>query len=297
MKSQILILLVLFASCTSTQETESYRNYIASWSHDNKQILFYSDRNGNWDIFRINADGTDLRQITSSLFNEREPNWHPLNNSYAFSSDSLGVRRIFFHDFDSDKITMLTDSPGEHASPSWSPDGNYLAYLTEENKEWKLLARNLKDASLRTLYTGTTYPGRPTWCPSSGEIMYSVAIDGKETLHVVNMDGTVVKTYIPGYNSCGNAALSPNGAYIIFDAHSGDVLDSGDGKWEIYKMSTTDLSVVRLTNNNKDDWGARWSPDGTRILFLGAGLHNTGYELFVMNADGSGILQLTDKTK
>ena len=127
--------------------------------------------------------------------------------------------------------------------------------------------------------------------------MYSVAIDEKETLHLVNIDGTIVKTYIPGYNSCGNAALSPDGAYIIFDAHSDDVLDSGDGKWEIYKMNTKDLSVIRLTNNNKDDWGARWSRDGKKILFLGAGLNNTGYELFVMNADGSEILQLTDKTK
>src|SRR5688572_11426905 len=101
MRPILLILLILFASCKSRQKTELYKNYIASWSSDNKQILFYSDRNGNWDIFRINPDGTDLRQITSSLFDEREPNWHPQNNAYAFSSDSLGARHILLHDFDS----------------------------------------------------------------------------------------------------------------------------------------------------------------------------------------------------
>ena len=296
MKTTLLILLILFASCRSKQKEESYKNYIASWSSDNKQILFYSDRNGNWDIFRINPDATDLRQITSSLFDEREPNWHPQKNAYAFSSDSLGARHIFLHDFDSETVTMLTDSPGEHASPSWSNDGKYLAYLTEENKEWQLLVKDLNDTSLFTLYTGNIYPGRPTWTPSN-EVLYSVAINGKETLHIVNIDGTIVKTYNPGYNSCGNAALSPDGAYIIFDAHSDDVLESGDGKWEIYKMNVADHSISRLTNNDKDDWGARWSRDGTKIVFLGAGLNNTGYELFVMNADGSGILQLTDKTK
>ena len=294
MRPILLILLILFASCKSRQKTGLHKNYIASWSSDDKQILFYSDRNGNWDIFRINPDGTDLRQITSSLFDEREPNWHPQNNAYAFSSDSLGARHIFLHDFDSETVTMLTDSPGEHSSPSWSNDGKYLAYLTEENKKWQLLVKDLNDTSLHTLYTGKIYPGRPTWTPTN-EVLYSVAINGKETLHIVNVDGTIVKTYNPGYNSCGNAALSPDGTYIIFDAHSDDALESGDGKWEIYKMNVADHSVSRLTNNDKDDWGARWSRDGTKIVFLGAGLNNTGYELFVMNADGSRVLQLTSK--
>ena len=296
MKDTVLIPLILISACVYGQNP-TYRNYIASWSPNNEQILFYSDRNGNWDIFRVNSDGTGLRQITSSSFNEREPNWHPQNNSFAFSSDSLGVSRIFLRDLDSGSIAMLTNHPGKHSAPSWSPDGNYLAYLTEENKVWNLLVKNLNDSSLHTLYTGATWPGRPTWSPSGAEVMYSVAIDGKEILHLVNIAGTIVKTFLPGFNSCGNAMLSPDGSSIIFDAHSEDVLDSGDGKWEIYKMNTSDFSVVRLTHNHVDDWGARWSRDGKRILFLGAGLNNTGYELFVINTDGSGLTQLTDKRK
>lgn len=296
MKGIVLILFLLISACKSDKKS-TYRNYIASWSASDREILFYSDRKGNWDVFRINSDGTDLRQITSSSFNEREPVWHPHQNAFAFSSDSLGVSRLFLRDLDSGKVTLLTDAHGQHTSPSWSPDGNHLAYLREENKKWKLLVKNIKDSTLHILYTGATWPGRPTWSSSGNEVMYSVAVDGKETLHLINIDGDVVKTYIPGFNSCGNAALSPDGAYIIFDAHSDDVMDSGDGKWEIYKMSTSDLSVVRLTHNNTDDWGARWSRDGTRIVFLGAGLNNTGYELFAMNADGSGLTQLTDKTK
>jgi TolB protein len=178
---------------------------------------------------------------------------------------------------------------------SWSPDFLHLAYLCEQDKQWKLLLKNMKNSTVRVLYTGSIYPGRPTWSPSGNEVLYSIALNGKETLHLVNLDGTVVKTYVPGFNSCGNAALSPDGTHIVFDAHSDDVLDSGDGKWEIFKMSTVDLSIVRLTFNDKDDWGARWSPDGTKLLFLGSGLNNTGYQLFVMNADGSGLLQLTSK--
>lgn len=295
MKNAVLGFVIMLAACKPEQKP-TYKNYIGSWSSDDNQILFYSDRNGNWDIFGVNSDGTGLRQVTSSSFNEREPKWHPRDNSFAFSSDSLGISRLFLRDFDSGKITMLTHSPGDHTSPSWSPDGSYLAYLAKEKTEWKLIVKDLNDSSIHTLYTGTTWPGRPTWNNSS-EVLYSVAIDGKETLHLVKIDGTIVKTYVTGFNSCGNAALSPDGSSITFDAHSEDVLESGDGQWEIYKMNTSDLSITRLTHNNEDDWGARWSPDGARILFLGAGLNNTGYELFVMKADGSGVRQLTDKTR
>ena len=89
--------------------------------------------------------------------------------------------------------------------------------------------------------------------------------------------------------------MSPDGAYIIFDAHSDDILDSGDGKWEIYKMSICGPFNRSPYLNDKDDWGARWSPDGTKLRFLGSGFNNTGYELFIMNADGSGIKQLTSR--
>ena len=91
--------------------------------------------------------------------------------------------------------------------------------------------------------------------------------------------------------------MSPNGSQIVFDAHSEDVLDSGDGKWELYVLNISDNSIVRLTNNDKDDWGARWSPDGLKLLFLGSGFNNTGYELFVMDPDGSNLVQLTSRQK
>lgn len=296
MKALTLGLLILFLySCSKNKKSPStYRNYIASWSPDGQELLFYSDRNGNWDIFRIKSDGTDLRQLTSSSFDEREPNWHPQRNAYAYSSDSLGERRIFLYDFDSNKTELITDFPGAHTSPAFSVGGRFLAYLIENAGQWKLMIDDLTDTTSFTAYEGNTYPGRPTWLADS-TVLYSVAINGKETLHIAAIDGTVVRTYDPGYNSCGNAVVSGDGAYILFDAHSEDVLDSGDGKWEIYKISTDDFSVTRLTNNKNDDWGARWSPDGKRIAFMGGGLNNTGYELFVMNADGSGQIQLTHK--
>ena len=295
MRVLFFIEILLLVCCQSEREVKTYKNYIASWSSDCRKILFYSDRNGNWDIFRINADGTELQQITHSPFNEREPSWHPQKNAYAFSSDSLGEQRIFIHDFDDDSNALLSVGSGGHTSPSWSHDGKHIAYLSEKDNQWSLLIQGVGDSTTVIAYSGNTYPGRPAWSPSGKEVIYSVAVDGIETLHLANLDGSLAKTYVPGFNSCGNAAISPDGTHIVFDAHSEDVLDSGDGKWEIYKMKISDRSIVRLTNNTKDDWGARWSPDGTKIAFLGAGLNNTGYELFVMNADGSGIVQLTSK--
>ena len=55
-----LLIVVPLVSFHIADEGPIYRNYIGSWSPDGKQILFYSDRNGNWDIYLVALDGSGL---------------------------------------------------------------------------------------------------------------------------------------------------------------------------------------------------------------------------------------------
>ena len=292
-----LLLLLVLLSCQNKEGEKTYRNYIASWSPDGKRLLFYSDRNGNWDVFMIHADGTGLKQITQSPANETEPYWHPRENTFIYASDASGERKIHEYDLETDQSRAINIGQGKHSSPVWSPQGTYLAFLIQEGERWKVVVKAAADSSLTVLYDGGIYPGRPTWSPTIEAVMYSVAVEGTETLHLASIHGQPTTTFVPGFNSVGNAVISPDGGDIAFDAHSDDVLDSGDGKWEIYTMNIDTKVVTRLTNNDKDDWGPRWSPDGTRISFLGDGLNNTGYELFLMERNGINQMQLTNKHK
>jgi len=68
-----------------------------------------------------------------------------------------------------------------------------------------------------------------------------------------------------------------------------------DGNWEIYRMAPDGSENINLSNNPADDTKPAWSPDGTRIAFVSnrAASEEGSQQIFVMNADGSGVLQLT----
>lgn len=286
--------LLLFVLCVlGCSTTVPYRNYIGSWSPDGKRILFYSDRSGNWDIYMINEDGSGLKTVVSTVGADTEPCWHPDGSSFVFVSDVDSRTVIHRFDFSAGTTTVLNGISGSHRSPAWAPDGERLAFLNKIDSLWHVVVFDARDSSHQTLYSGVTYPGRPTWRSDSERVLYSVAVDGVETIHLASVKGDPAVMFTAGYNSIGNASVSPDGKTMVFDAHEYDSLESGDGRWEIFTYSIDDRSVQRLTKNSRDDWGARWSPDGKKILFLGNGLNNAGYELHVMDATGENRRQVT----
>src|SRR5436190_6771157 len=84
--------------------------------------------------------------------------------------------------------------------------------------------------------------------------------------------------------SCG--AFAGVTGKVAFDNFSGP-----GSTTEIFSMNNDGSGVTRLTNNDNDDELPSYSPDGTRIVFVGN--HGSGFQVFVMNADGSGQKSLT----
>jgi Tol biopolymer transport system component len=91
-----------------------------SWSPDGTKIAFYSDANGNLDIFTINADGTGLTQVTTHSADDFDPFWLPGGEEIAFVSDrDGGVLKIFKLNVDTLAVTgPLTDLGGVNINPA-----------------------------------------------------------------------------------------------------------------------------------------------------------------------------------
>ena len=91
-----------------------------TWSPDGNIIAFASDRDGDLEIFVMNADGTEIRQLTDNVV-DSAPEGSPDGELIAFVSDRDGDLEIFVMNADGTAVRQLTDNDDTDTVPLWSP--------------------------------------------------------------------------------------------------------------------------------------------------------------------------------
>ena len=99
-----------------------------SWSPNATKIAFSSARDGNHDIYVMNADGSNRTRLTDNSAIDLNPSWSPDGSMIAFSSDRDGKmgrwtvpNEIYVMNADGSNQTRLTNNPADDTEPSWSP--------------------------------------------------------------------------------------------------------------------------------------------------------------------------------
>ena len=102
------------------------------WSKDGDYIFFVSDQTGNWDIYRVKADGSGLINLTNGPFQDRSPAISPDGQKivYTVSHDEELSGDIYIMHIDGTGQRQLTNTPDFEWAPTWSPDGQHIAYLS-----------------------------------------------------------------------------------------------------------------------------------------------------------------------
>ena len=109
-----------------------------SFPGENGRIVFNSGRTGNFDIYSVNPDGTDLTRLTTSPEFENYPNWSPDGSKILFNRSVAGVAGsfdVFMINADGSNEQRLTTAAGNDTSGTFSPDGTKIAF--RERTRWR----------------------------------------------------------------------------------------------------------------------------------------------------------------
>lgn len=113
-------------------------NVKPNWSPDGNQIVFQSngDANGNplddnYDIYVIDTDGTNLKQVVVNAADDTEPVWSPDGSRVAFLSERSGQDEVYLVDLESLQITQLTSLDQLKGDLAWSTSGQQLLFISD----------------------------------------------------------------------------------------------------------------------------------------------------------------------
>jgi Tol biopolymer transport system component/protocatechuate 3,4-dioxygenase beta subunit len=243
------------------------------------RIAFSSDRDGNDEIYVMNANGTDLRRLTNNQAKDWFPTWSPNGQQITFMSDF----NIYVMNADGSELTRLTNQ-GLNWFPIWSPTGHFIAFHATRDNGNDIYVVNVGSSDLKRLTNHPANDWFPIWSPDGQWIIFASNRDGNFEIYVMNADGGGLTRLTNHPALDGAPTWSPDGRQIAF-------VSERDGNAEIYVMNPDGTGLKRLTDNLAKDWPPAWSPNGLQIAFVSE--RDGNGEIYVMNADGTGLTRLT----
>ena len=107
--------------------------FFPSWSPDGSQIAFVSDRDENWEIYVMNADGSGPSRLTRNTVRDSNPHWSPDGSRLFFYSDLSDNREVYVMEIDGGAPENLTNHPTRDGVLAVSPNGSKVAWYTERD--------------------------------------------------------------------------------------------------------------------------------------------------------------------
>jgi TolB protein len=254
------------------------------------KIYFVSDRSGHKEIWVMDYDGSNQRQLTHQGSTSLSPRVSPDGSRVAFSSLTKSGWDILIYSLDLNRVVSFPRFGGTNLSPSWAPDGLHLALSSSRGGSPEIYVCDSSGANLQRMTTGKGPDVSPVWNRKTGaQIAFVSGSTGLPQIYTVEADGTNQQRMTDqGYAVSPN--WSPNGQFLTL-AWIRKYGPGEPGSSDIYLMDIASKQWVQLTHDGGRNDSPSWAPDGRHIVFQSS--RSGKEEIWMMLADGSKLHQLT----
>ena len=173
------------------------------WSPDGNAIAFVSerrDRGYGHEIYIINVDGSEERQLTFSQQDglyDSNPDWSPDSNQIVFEILSLSelFRGIHIIDTNGNNRRLLTSKEFDSWDPQWSPDGEKILFVSDRSGGDHLYVMDPNGNNVQQLTSNNIIDSdsNPSWSPDGKQIIFHSNQDGDKDIFIINADGSNIQ--------------------------------------------------------------------------------------------------------
>jgi TolB protein len=257
------------------------------------KIYFVSNRTGHKEIWVMDPDGSNQRQI--SHFNSLSimPTVSPDGTKIAFTSYARGNPAIFILSTDTGRrLPFYNQVASMNATADFTPDGKQLLYASTASGWAQIYSANIDGSNLRRISNTRALEVEPKVNPKTGtDLAFVSGRSGPQQIYRMNMNGTDVQRLTNGEGEASNPSWHPNGQIIAFAWTRG----FATGNFNIFVMDVASRNFNQLTYGAGRNENPSWAPDGRRLAFMST---RTGSEqIWTMLADGKQLKQLTTAGK
>ena len=240
------------------------------------KIVFTSRRDGNFEIYIMNPDGSDQKNLTQHRAQDSTPVWSPTGEQILFTSDRGGIEDLYLMDADGTNVRQVFKKLIGREFPTWSPDGKALAY--HRFHTFSIYTAAIDGKGETELTDGLW----PAWSSNGSEIAFMAAkfVWGENgnlrvpnvRVKTINLQTHVEEELLPGETSMFDPAWAPYSTQIAFSWRGRAVAWRGravGGSMGIH-VANQDGSRLRKVidaGNGMAAFNAAWSPDGNELIY------------------------------
>lgn len=251
------------------------------------QIAF-SSRVGRFkELFVMDMDGSNIRQLTNDRSLSVSSSWNPAGSKLVYTSYRRSVPDLFMVDVANRAVNQITRSPALEVGTKFSPDGGSLITSVASGGETDIVLMSTSGGVIRKITPSNgAIDVSPDYSPDGSQIVFVSNRSGGPQIYVMGADGGGARRIsFMNSNYCTSPSWSPKGNRIALVCRA-------DGGFQLFTVNPDGSDPLQMTSGG-DNEDPDWSPDGRYIVF--ATTFGKGYasSLAIMRDDGSNMRALT----